>query len=185
MEKNKQLKKMSKLPKKTKIITSIILITELLFMFRGNKLYGLVLFMITISVMLIIFDKDENNIENIENEKMKTVRNSIIKEIELIKKSTKKLNYKLSSANKLEDIIKYLDVVSERYSFIKKNYGENRGMDTLIKLIEQLEDLEGNLKKINDKILNFYVLKNDDNHLNEDLDHIIAQLDAQKTLSEN
>ncbi len=180
MEKDKKLEKTNKLTKKSRIITSLILISELIFIFRGPKLYGVLIFMITIAIIFIILDKDD--ISENDNDEMKTIKKSIIKEIDLIKKSTKKLNYNLASGDKLTEIIKFVENTNEKYLFIKRNYEGNRGMDTLTKLIEELKTLEKNLKEINDKLLTLYVSETDDKSLNEDLDHIINQLDAQKIL---
>ncbi len=179
MEKNKKLEKKNRLTKKSKILTSIILASELLFIFRGPKLYGVLIFMITIAIIFIILDKDDT-IEN-DNE-VKEIKKSIIKEIDLIEKSTKKLNYKLASKDKLNEIVRFVENINEKYFFIKKNYEGDRGMDTLTKLINELKTLENNLKEINDKLLTFYVSETNDKNLNEDLDHIINQLDAQKIL---
>jgi len=180
MEKDKKLEKTNKLSQKSKIIITSILITELLFIFRGPRLYGVLLFMLTIAVILIFIDKEDG--KNSEDEEIKVISESINNEIELIKKSTKKLKYNLASINKLDEITKHLDTVNEKYFFIKKNYGGNRGMDTLIKLINELKSLDDNLKRINDKLLTLYISESDDKNLNDDLDHIINQLDAQKML---
>jgi len=176
----------NKVSKKFKIISALVLSLELLYMFRGPKLYGLLLFMITASAILILLDKDKSSKSqdsDEEKDEIFLIKKSINKEIELIKKSTKKLNYNLTSSTKLDNILKHLESLSEKYFFIKENYGEKRGMETLSEIINQLKNLENNLKEINDKLLNFYVKNDEKENLNEDLDYIIDQLDAQKVLN--
>lgn len=182
MEENKKLENVNKLTTKSKIITSLILLSELLFIFRGPRLYGVLIFMITIAIIFIVLDKDDTIMKSDDDTEIKEIKKSIIKEIDLIEKSSKKLNYKLASKDKLNEIIKFVENISEKYLFIKTNYEGKRGMDTLTKLINELKTLENNLKEINDKLLTFYISETNDKNLNEDLDHIINQLDAQKIL---
>jgi len=184
LTKSKKANQKTKVSKKFKIISGIILLTELLFAFRGNRLYGVLLFMITSAAILILLDKENpESLEDSEDDKFNQIKSSIHKEIELINKSTKKLKYDLSSKNKLNDIKEHLASLNEKYLFIKDNYGEERGMNTLDEIMNQLKKLENNLKEINDKLLNFYISKDEDKNLNEDLDFIIDQLNAHKSLN--
>jgi len=181
----KKNKKTKKVTRKFKIISGAILLAELLFAFRGNRLYGVLLFMITSAAILIILDKDEGSKEDDEDREnpVAKIKKSINKEIDLIRKSSKRLKYNLNSKDKLADIKKHLNDLEEKYFFIKNNYGEDRGMNTLDEIINQLQKLENNLKEINDKLLNFYVIKDENENLNEDLDFIIDQLNAHKSLN--
>ena len=179
MVKNKKLKKRDGLSKKTKILLYSVMLGELFYLFRGNRLYGLVIFMITLSIFFILSDREDEEIDNSEIEKIKK---SIKYELTLIKKSMEKLNYPIASTEKLNEISEYLNSITEKYLFVKKNYGEERGEKILNKLIEELDNLNKALKEINDKLLDFYVTENNDKTLNEDLEYIINRLEAHKNL---
>jgi len=176
--KDKQIEKGSVFSKHKFLIISILTL-ELLFVFRGPRLYGVLIFMITIAILLILGDKEENPKTE---DKISLLKSSILNEIELIEKSTDKLNYKLTSKEKLKSIMEHTEKITEKYYFIKKNYGKDRANETLDMLLKDLEELEKNLKKVNDNLLNLYVTEESDKELNEDLEYIINQIEARGKL---